>query len=94
MTKKFVVSVSESRVSELHFLLRSIPDSDLLAMRRQGRLVWEKYFATLQAVVDTLIAVLRDRLGLPPRPVVDTAAAYYSHDSVVLHNKFHVNSYF
>lgn len=68
---------------ELHFLLRSVPDSDLLALRRQGRLVWERYFASLQAVTDTMIAVLRDRLGLPPRPITDTPSSLFTHDTVV-----------
>jgi hypothetical protein len=33
---KFVVFTSVARVTEIHFLLRSIPDTDLLFMRRQG----------------------------------------------------------
>ncbi|XP_054272009.1 exostosin-3-like [Macrosteles quadrilineatus] len=81
-TKKFVVSIAQSRLPELHFLLRSVSDADLLVLRRQGRLMWERYFASLQAVIDTTVAVLRDRLSLPPRPVVDTPASLFTHDSV------------
>jgi hypothetical protein len=33
---KVVVSTSVARITELHFLLRSIPDSDLHYMQRQG----------------------------------------------------------
>ena len=33
---KVLVTTSVARVTELHFLLRSIPDSDLNFMRRQG----------------------------------------------------------
>lgn len=66
----------------MHFLLRSFSDADILTMRRQGRLIWERYFASLQAVIDTVVAIMRDRLGLPPRPCQDTIAPTYSHDSV------------
>ena len=52
----------------MHFLLRAVPDNDLLAMRRQGRLIWERYFGTAQSVVDTIVSVIRDRLGIPPLP--------------------------
>lgn len=67
----------------MHFLLRSFSDADILFMRRQGRLIWERYFASLQAVIDTVIAVIRDRLGLPPRPCPNTVSPIYPHDSVV-----------
>ena len=33
---KVLVTTSVARITELHFLLRSIPDSDLNFMRRQG----------------------------------------------------------
>ncbi|KAK3914714.1 Exostosin-3 [Frankliniella fusca] len=60
-----------SRASELHFLLRSVSDSDLLAMRRQGRHIWQTYGASLQSILDTSLAVIRDRIGIPPPPVDD-----------------------
>lgn len=81
--KRVVIFIPASRVPEMHFLLRSFNDADILFMRRQGRLVWERYFASLQAIIDTIIAVMRDRLGLPPRPCSDIAAPTYPHDSVV-----------
>lgn len=55
----------------MHFFLRSISDSDLLSLRRQGRLVWERYCSSVQSVVDTIVAVLRDRIAIPPLPIQD-----------------------
>lgn len=63
-----------SRISELHWLLRSIPDNDLLLMRRQGRILYDKYFATGQSVIDTILGVVRNRLLIPPRPIPDESA--------------------
>lgn len=67
--RKIVIVLPKARITEIHFLLRSVSDGDLLLMRRQGRMVWERYLSTVQATVDTIVASLRDRLGIPPRPV-------------------------
>ncbi len=67
--KKAVLFLPKARVTELHFLLRAVPDADLLVMRRQGRMIWERYLSSVQATVDTIIANLRDRVGIPARPV-------------------------
>lgn len=72
--KRVVIFLPRTRVTELHFLLRTIPDEDVLLMRRQGRLVWERYLASVQSTLDTIVAVLRDRLNIPPLPI-DTVAA-------------------
>lgn len=69
-----IVQVALARVPELHFLLRSIGDADLLLMKRQGRFLWERYLSSLQALVDTTLATLRDRLKLPPPPIQETPA--------------------
>ncbi|XP_061398084.1 exostosin-3 [Musca vetustissima] len=67
--RRVALLLPKARITELHFLLRAIQDGDLLLMRRQGRLVWERYLSSVQSTVDTVIASLRDRLGIPPRPV-------------------------
>ncbi|XP_022918959.1 exostosin-3 [Onthophagus taurus] len=72
--KRICIFLPRARVTELHFLLRSIPESDIVAMRRQGRIVWERYLASVQSTVDTMIAILRERLNIPPLPV-DTVPA-------------------
>lgn len=72
--KRLCIFLPRARVTELHFLLRSIPDTDILTMRRQGRIIWERYLASVQSTLDTIVAVLRDRLNIPPLPV-DTVTA-------------------
>lgn len=52
--------------------MRTIPDNDILLMRRQGRMLYEKYFGTIQAILDTTLAIIRNRIGIPPMPVIDT----------------------
>lgn len=72
--KRAAVFLPRARVTEMHFLLRSIPDADILLMRRQGRLIWERYLASVQSTLDTIVAVLRERLNIPPLPVETVAA--------------------
>jgi len=68
----------------MHFLLRAVPDNDLLTIRRQGRLIWERYMSTAQGVVDTTIAVIRDRLGIPPLPASQTPSPSVFNESFVV----------
>ncbi|KAL0281347.1 UNVERIFIED_CONTAM: hypothetical protein PYX00_002359 [Menopon gallinae] len=81
--RRAVLMVPRARISELHFFLRSIPDSEILLMRRQGRLLWETYLASFQNIIDSLIAVLRDRLGIPALPVQDEPAPSVFNSSFV-----------
>uniref|UniRef100_A0A6A7FTA7 glucuronosyl-galactosyl-proteoglycan 4-alpha-N-acetylglucosaminyltransferase n=3 Tax=Hirondellea gigas TaxID=1518452 RepID=A0A6A7FTA7_9CRUS len=60
------IVLPKARVSELHFLLRSYSDADVLLLRRQGRLVWERYLGSSQAQLDALLSVIRTRLLIPP----------------------------
>uniref|UniRef100_A0A1B6CK88 glucuronosyl-galactosyl-proteoglycan 4-alpha-N-acetylglucosaminyltransferase n=1 Tax=Clastoptera arizonana TaxID=38151 RepID=A0A1B6CK88_9HEMI len=80
--KKYLINLPVARLPEMHFLLRSFSDNDLLILRRQGRLVWERYYASLQSIVDTTIALVRDRIGLPPKSVQDIVSTLYPHDAV------------
>ncbi|XP_017959865.1 exostosin-3 [Drosophila navojoa] len=72
--RRTALLLPKARITELHFLLRAVQDSDLLLLRRQGRLIWERYLSSVQATVDTVIASMRDRLGIPPRPVPPVVA--------------------
>lgn len=72
--RRIALLLPKARITELHFLLRAVQDADLLLLRRQGRLIWERYLSSVQATVDTVIASLRDRLGIPPRPVPSVQA--------------------
>ncbi|XP_067014507.2 exostosin-3 isoform X4 [Anabrus simplex] len=69
--RRAALFLPKARVTELHFFLRTVPDADLLVLRRQGRLVWERYCASVQSTVDTVVALVRDRLGIPPLPAED-----------------------
>lgn len=66
------ICIAGERIPELHWLLRTISDNDILLMRRQGRMLYEKYFGTIQVILDTTLAVIRHRISIPPLPVVDT----------------------
>ncbi|EZA60195.1 Exostosin-3 [Ooceraea biroi] len=81
--RRAVIFLPKARVTEMHFLLRAVPDNDLLAMRRQGRLIWERYMSTAQGTVDTIIAVVRDRLGIPPLPAPQTPSPSVFNESFV-----------
>ncbi|CAG9859519.1 unnamed protein product [Phyllotreta striolata] len=72
--RRAAIFLPRHRITELHFLLRAIPDEDVLLMRRQGRLIWEKYLASVQSTLDTIVAVLRDRLNIPATPAETVAA--------------------
>ncbi|EFN78322.1 exostosin-3 [Harpegnathos saltator] len=81
--RRAVIFLPKARVTEMHFLLRAVPDNDLLTMRRQGRLIWERYMSTAQGAVDTIIAVVRDRLGIPPLPASQTPSPSVFNESFV-----------
>lgn len=66
------ICLAGERVPEIHWYLRAIPDNDILLMRKQGKMLYEKYFGTIQAILDTTLAIIRDRIGIPPLPVIDT----------------------
>lgn len=66
-----LIKLPTSRLPELHFYVRAVTDRDILAMRRQGRVLWEKYFGSIQSIVDSVIAVFRHRIGIPPPAILD-----------------------
>ena len=82
--RRAVIFLPKARVTEMHFLLRAIPDNDLLALRRHGRLIWERYLGTAQSAVDTIIASVRDRLGIPPLPAPQTPSPSVFNESFVV----------
>ena len=52
------MQLPESRLPELHFYIRAVTDRDILALRRQGRILWEKYFGSIQSIVDSIIGII------------------------------------
>lgn len=74
-----------SRLPELHFYTRAVTDRDLIAMRLHGRMIWEKYFGSIQSIVDSVIAVYRQRIGIPPPAAVDEPSpSFYDGTSEVI----------
>ncbi|XP_071535730.1 exostosin-3 [Panulirus ornatus] len=80
---KLALVLPKARVTELHFLLRSVSDGDILFMRRQGRLVWERFLGSTQVLVDSILATLRQRLNIPPLPAAEEPSVSVFNDSFV-----------
>jgi len=66
-----MIALPKARVTELHFILRSYTDSDILEMRRYGRLLFETFFGSTKAIVDTTLSLVRHRLRIPASPIQD-----------------------
>lgn len=79
--KRAAILLPKARVTELHFFLRAISDADLLAFRRHGRSLWERYLSSVQATVDSLLAVIRTRLHIPPPAAVPVTGIPAFNDS-------------
>lgn len=78
---RIIVTLPSARVTELHYLLKSFTDTDLLALRKNGRLIFEKYLSTMERVSETLLAALRTRLGIAPNPYEDLPSPSVFNDS-------------
>ncbi|CAM9710521.1 unnamed protein product [Lampetra planeri] len=79
--ERAAVLLPKARVTELHFLLRSVPDNDLLAMRRQGRFLWETYLASAESALGAALATVRARAHIPPAPVPEEPSPEIPHRS-------------
>ena len=62
---KAAIILPKARASELHFYLKTIQDSDILLLRRQGWFIWTTYLSSTNAVINTILATLRTRLLIP-----------------------------
>ena len=69
--KQAVIVLPKQRVTELHFLLRSLSDADVLELRRQGRILWSNHLSSVTRTFETLLGDVRSRLNIPPLPVTD-----------------------
>ena len=55
-----------ARITELHFLLRSYSDSDLIDLRRNGQLFLDRHLSSINAIINTVLALVRQsRLQIP-----------------------------
>lgn len=78
---KILIMLPSSRVTEIHYVLKSFTDADLVEMRKRGRLVFEKYFSSIENIAETVLAVLRTRIGIPPSPYKETPSPSVFNDS-------------
>jgi len=69
---KAAIILPVQRITELHFLLRTFPHSDIFTLKRQGRLVMETYLSSAGNMFQSLLGVVRHRLAIPALPFVDT----------------------
>ncbi|XP_022091151.1 exostosin-like 3 [Acanthaster planci] len=70
--EKAVIILPKARAKEMIHYLSSIHESDILALRRQGWFLWTTYLSSTEAVMNGILATLRTRLSLPPRPIPAT----------------------
>ena len=82
--RKIAVRLPLARLPELHFILKSFSDADLLVMRRQGYFVWESYFRSQNHLADAVVSLMRSRLLIPPPSVEDVASVSVFNDSFVV----------
>ena len=67
-----LIKLPLARVSELHLILKSISDNDLLKMRANGKLFYERYLSRIDYVISNLFAILKSkRLQMPLRSIED-----------------------
>ncbi|XP_072038914.1 LOW QUALITY PROTEIN: exostosin-like 3 [Amphiura filiformis] len=77
---KVVVTLPKARVTEMYFYLKTIQDTDLLAMRRQGWFIWTTYLSSSKSVLDGILATLRTRLSIPASIVRDEPSPSIFHN--------------
>ncbi|KFM58926.1 Exostosin-3, partial [Stegodyphus mimosarum] len=59
------IILPKARVTELHYYLRTFTDNDIMAIRHQGRMLFDHYFANPRQVIATILAVIRNRIQIP-----------------------------
>jgi len=69
---KAAIILPVQRVTELHYLLRTLPHSDIFTLKRQGRLIHETYLSKHESMIQAMLGVIRHRLSIPALPFVDT----------------------
>lgn len=69
--EKAAVILLKARAPELHLVLKTYSDADIVALRRQGRRLMENYLATPKLSIDTLLTAMRFALKMPAAPERD-----------------------
>lgn len=66
------ILIPVQRVSEVHVIMKSLRDPDVIEMRRMGKMFLERFLWNVDAVIGTSLAVLRqNRLQIPAAPISD-----------------------
>ena len=87
---KFAIFIPSARLTEVQYILRTIKKSDIFAMRKHGRFIYETYFSTLHMNTLTVFSILQSRISLPPLPVEDykTVPLFNANTSVITGSKY------
>lgn len=72
--KKFTIIIPVARLTEIHYILRTMKKTDIYLIRKHGRFIYETYFASIQMNAFTIFSILQSRIGLPPLPFNDVKA--------------------
>lgn len=64
--RRATIQLPVARITELHWIIQSYSDADILSMRRFGQMVYQRYFISHKAVIDTILSLVRQRLLIPP----------------------------
>ncbi|VDP79759.1 unnamed protein product [Echinostoma caproni] len=78
-----------ARVSQLTGILQSIPEHHRVEMRRQGQIIYRRYFQGVPAQVNSLLLAVGRRLGLPQPP-----APAWSSRPAFSHSDFSPSKYY
>lgn len=72
--KAAAVILPSSSLGELHYILKNIENDSVLRYRRQGRFLWETYFSSSSCIMDTIVAIIRQKTLHPPPAALDFEA--------------------
>lgn len=64
------ILLPSDRLSEIHFILRSLGPADLYSLKYNGWRIFESYMATSKQIVDAIVSLFSvNRLNYPPEPI-------------------------
>lgn len=73
-----VIRIPVARITEVYLVLKTFTDSDLIAMRRAGSLIYRNYFRSVNNTIASVIAFVRHiRLQIPAPPARNEYSTYH-----------------
>ncbi|GFN99664.1 nucleoside diphosphate-linked moiety x motif 19 [Plakobranchus ocellatus] len=60
---KIVIWGDERLLFQVPPMVRSVPQSKILALRQQNQLVWESYFRSVDAIINTVLEIVKNRVA-------------------------------